>query len=65
MNTQNKNSYRQEGNKRYEHYAQKEGDEFSCVKILEGKFKGVIYHYGKVSFTESEELKDGKLLPEV
>ena len=48
-------------NKRYT-FAQKEGDDFSCVKITEGKFKDVIYHYGRVAFApESEELPDGRL----
>ena len=43
-------------------FAQKEGDKFSCIKITEGKFKDVIYHYGRVAFApESEELPDGKL----
>ena len=62
MNTQNKNSPTDKTkNKRYT-FAQKEGDDFSCVKITEGKFKDVIYHYGRVAFApESEELPDGRL----
>ncbi len=63
MNTQNKNSPtdKTKKSKRYA-FAQKEGEEFSCIKITEGKFKDVIYHYGRVAFApESEIQKDGKL----
>ena len=43
-------------------FAQKEGEEHSCIKITEGKYKDVIYHYGKVAFApESEKKPDGKL----
>ena len=62
MNTQNKNSPTDKTKKpkRYA-FAHKEGDELSCIKLLEGKFKGTIYHYGKVSFAPESELKDGKV----
>ena len=36
--------------------------EHSCIKLTEGKFKDVIYHYGRVAFApESEKQPDGKL----
>ena len=35
--------------KRYT-FAQRPGDDFSCIKIVEGKYKDVIYKYGKVQF---------------
>ena len=62
MTTQNKNSPtdKTKNNPRYV-FAQKQGDEYSCIKLTEGKFAGVIYHYGKVSFAPETELKDGKL----
>ena len=63
MNTQNKNSPtdKTKKSKRYA-FAQKEGEEFSCIKITEGKFKDVIYHYGRVAFApDSEKLPDGRL----
>ena len=62
MNTQNKNSPTDKTkNKRYV-FAQKEGADFSCIKLTEGKFKDVIYHYGRVAFApESEKQPDGKL----
>ena len=59
MNTQNKNSHTDQKSKRYT-YAQREGDDFSCIKLKEGKYKGVIYHYGKCGFAKDEN-KDGTL----
>ena len=41
-------------------FVQKEGDDFTCIKLLEGKYKGVIYKYGKVGFAK-EEKPDGTL----
>ena len=59
MTTQNKNLPTDKTNKPYV-FVQRDKDDFSCIKITEGKFKDVIYHYGKVSFA-SEENADGKL----
>ena len=58
MTTQNKNSPTDKTN-RYV-YAQKGNADYSSIKLTEGKFKDVIYHYGKVSFA-AEENPDGKL----
>ena len=58
MNTQNKNSPTDKTN-RYV-FAQKGNADYSSIKLTEGKFKDVIYHYGKVSFA-AEENPDGKL----
>ena len=62
MNTQRENSpTEQTKNKRYT-FAQKEGTDYSCVKLTEGKFKDVIYHYGRVQFAKEEDaLPDGTL----
>ena len=46
-------------NKKYV-FVQKEGDDFTCIKLLEGKYKGVIYKYGKVGFAKDEK-PDGTL----
>ena len=46
-------------NKKYV-FVQKEGDDFTCIKLLEGKYKGIIYKYGKVGFAK-EEKPDGTL----
>ena len=58
MTTQNKNSPTDKTN-RYV-FAQKGNADYSSIKLTEGKFKDVIYHYGKVSFAP-EENADGKL----
>ena len=59
MNTPNKNSPTDKTNKKYT-FVQKEGDDFTCIKLLEGKYKGIIYKYGKVGFAK-EENSDGTL----
>ena len=58
MTIQNKNSLTDKTN-RYV-FAQKGNADYSSIKLTEGKFKDVIYHYGKVSFAP-EENADGKL----
>ena len=57
MTIQNKNSPTDKTN-RYV-FAQKGNADYSSIKLTEGKFKDVIYHYGKVSFAP-EEKADGK-----
>jgi hypothetical protein len=60
MNMPKRNSVTdQTKNKKYV-FVQKEGDDFTCIKLLEGKYKGVIYKYGKVGFAK-EEKPDGTL----
>ena len=59
MNTPNKNSHTDKTNKPYV-YVQRDKDDFSCIKIVEGKFKDIIYHYGKVGFAKDEDA-NGKL----
>ena len=41
-------------------FAQKGNAEYSSIKITEGKFKDIIYHYGKVGFARDER-PDGTL----
>ena len=41
-------------------FVQREGDDFTCIKLLQGKYKGIIYKYGKVGFAK-EEKSDGTL----
>jgi hypothetical protein len=50
----------QTNNKKRYVFVQKEGDDFTCIKIVEGKFENVIYKYGKVGFAKDENL-DGTL----
>ena len=40
-------------NKKYA-FVQREGDDFSCIKLLQPPYKGVIFKYGKVGFSENE-----------
>ena len=48
-------------NKKYA-YVQRDGDDFTCIKLLEGKYKGIIYKYGKVGVhPEAEEDEQGRL----
>jgi hypothetical protein len=60
MNMPKRNSVTdQTKNKKYV-FVQKEGDDFTCIKLLEGKYKGIIYKYGKVGFAKDEK-PDGTL----
>ena len=43
-------------NKRYV-FAQRQGDNFSCIKLTEGDYKNVIYKYDKVKFAPKENKK--------
>ena len=40
-------------NKRYI-FAQRQGDDFSCIKLLEGQYEGIIYKYDNVKFSSTE-----------
>ena len=60
MNSQTKNSHTDQTKSKSYTFAQREGDDFSCIKITEGEFKDVIYKYGKVQFA-SEETANGKM----
>ena len=46
-------------NKRYI-FAQRQGDDFSCIKLLEGQYEGIIYKYDQVKFSTTENA-DGQL----
>ena len=57
MKQQNENSNtdqtKKNQSKRYA-FAQKQGDDFSCIKILEGNYEGIIYKYNNIKFSETE-----------
>jgi len=60
MNTPKENSPTdQTKNKRYA-FAQRQGDDFSCIKILDGQYEGIIYKYNQVKISETENA-DGQL----
>ena len=47
MNTHNENSHTEQTKNRPYVFVQRDKDDFSCIKITEGKFKDIIYHYVK------------------
>ena len=60
MNTPKENSPTdQTKNKRYA-FAQRQGDDFSCIKILDGQYEGIIYKYNQVKISQTENA-DGQL----
>ena len=59
MNIQKENSHTDKTKSKYV-FAQKGNADYSSIKLTEGKFKDVIYHYGNVSFAP-EENAEGKL----
>jgi len=60
MNMPKENSPTDQTKNRKYAFVQREGDDFTCIKLLEGKYKGIIYKYGKVGFAK-EEKPDGTL----
>ena len=46
-------------NKKYA-FVQREGDDFTSIKLLQPPYKGVIFKYGKVAFAKDEN-PDGTL----
>ena len=38
-------------------FAQRDVDDFSCIKIVEGDYKDIIYTYGHVKFASEENAK--------
>ena len=60
MNTPKENSPTdQTKNKRYI-FAQRQGDDFSCIKIMDGQYEGIIYKYNNVKFSSTENA-DGQI----
>ena len=59
MKQQRKSSSTEQIKTRYL-FVQKEGDDFTCIKLVEDKYLGVVYKYGKVAFAKDEKT-DGTL----
>ena len=62
MKSQNENSdtdQKKTNNKRYA-FAQRQGDDFSCIKIMDGQYEGIIYKYNEVKFSQTENA-DGEI----
>ena len=63
MNTQKENSatVQTKKSRRYA-FAQKEGEDHTCIKLTEGQYEGIIYKYGKVGIPlKVKEDAEGKL----
>ena len=60
MNTQNKNSPTDKTKNKPYTFVQKEGDDFTCIKLLSEEYEGIIYKYGNVGFGKDEN-PDGTL----
>jgi len=63
MNTQKENSatVQTKKSRRYA-FAQKEGEDHTCIKLTEGQYEGIIYKYGKVGIPPKvKEDAEGKL----
>ena len=57
MKSQNENSatdQKKKQNSKPYIFAQKEGDDFTCIKLIEGKYEGVVYKYNHVKFAPHE-----------
>ena len=50
---ENSNTDQTKTSKRYA-FAQRKGDDFSCLKILDGQYEGIIYKYNEVKFSQTE-----------
>ena len=44
-------------------FVSREDEDFASIMIKDGKFKDVIYNYGKVSIPEEDNLNDDGTLP--
>ena len=62
MSKQNENLVTEQKNQTNKKYifAQKDGEDFSCIKLAEGKYKDIIYKYDKVKFA-SEANTNGEI----
>jgi hypothetical protein len=59
MKQQRKNSSTEKNKIKYL-FVQKDGDDFTCIKLIEDKYLGVVYKYGNVAFAKDEK-PDGTL----
>ena len=57
MSTQKENSPTESKNKPYV-FAQRQQDDFTCIKLTEGKYKNIIYKYGNVGFKPKEDSEE-------
>ena len=60
MTIQNENSHTDKTKTKNYTFVQKEGDDFTCIKLLSEKYDGIIFKYGNVGFGKDEN-PDGTL----
>ena len=54
MSTQNENLPTVQKTKKYV-FAQRQQDDYTCIKLIEDKYKDIIYKYGNVGFKPVED----------
>jgi len=54
MSMQKENSPTEQKTKPYT-FAQRQNDDYTCIKLTEGKYAEIIYKYGNVGFKEVED----------
>ena len=56
MNKQNENSNTDQTKQKTKRYAfaQRKGEDVSCIKRMEGEYEGSIYKYNNIKFSETE-----------
>ena len=42
-------------------YVEKQGEDFTALKLIDGPFAGIVYRYGNVGFRPESEAVDGAL----
>jgi len=57
---QQRKSFSTDQNKIKYLFVQKEGDDFTCIKLVEDKYLNIVYKYGKLLFAKNEN-SDGTL----
>ena len=60
INTPKENSPTDQTKSKRYIFAQRQGDDFSCIKLLEGQYEGIIYKYDQVKFSTTENA-DGQI----
>ena len=57
MSTQNENLPTVQKTKKYV-FAQRQQDDYTCIKLVEDKYKDIIYKYGNVGFKPKEDSEE-------
>lgn len=49
-----------EQNKKHYLFVQRDGDDYTCIKLMDDKYLNIVYKYGRVAFAKDEK-PDGTL----